>query len=814
MANIKRNRYILGFNYNHGISYCLVNQDGDIEIAIEEERYNREKNTFRFTFIGILEYFKKKGISLSQIDYLYMTWSMGNKGLKKALKKMGEAHAEEDGNNGKKLFSFNNFYDRNSSIYKKGLLDFVKLSNFLRKLRRACPVIWLPHHKAHAASAYYTSGYDFAAVLIIDGCGELETVSIWKGKDGSLEQIFKEVVPHSIGLVWMMFSVYLNLEEGKIMGLSTYGTKRYESLFYERIMHRDEDGNFRVKLPLSLFAERGYEFIRSFLSEIFNRQARKHEQPVEQFHADVAASLQSVTETFFLHYTKLAKSLTGEKNICLAGGCIQNCVANQRVIEKNIFQNVYIQPAAHDAGTAIGAALWGYFDKWRGNKKYNPDCHKLENVYLGESFDNHEIEKLLKKFKFDYSTVPIPSDIVEQISSGNVIGLFQGQAEFGPRALGNRSIIASPVHSFMKYQVNSIKKREFWRPFAPSVIENEAERYFEGCTYSPFMIVNYNVRPHTGNGLSFTHVDNTARVQTVNRTQNPYLYSLLEEIKKKTGLPIILNTSFNLQGEPIVNHPLEALRDYLISDLNGLILNKFFLRNKSNFHSQILNALNEEKSIALLNSFIQRHKDVMVVDDSDIHPHVAGLIKNTIVLLKWMGANIVSDNKKMKGIISFNFFNSSELSDEVPLLFFDGDLWWLLEPEEIKLLRNLLVDDLKRRTSGKSVYIWGTSSIGQWAKRAMTKMGFKNIYFIDSKNNNLHNIDYVSSETIPDLENPYFIIASHAYRSFMSEQLREFGFEEQKDFQYSIFKDFSMFLDSHEITMRAVEYAGKGGKGK
>lgn len=432
-------------------------------------------------------------------------------------------------------------------------------------------VIYIPHHLSHAASAYYLSGFDTANILTIDGSGEIETFSFFIGKgkkikkvwDIRLDGMFGGGKRNSIGLVYSRVTNFLNLGvqgEGKTMGLASYGEPRYD---FSKILDVKNHRTFFIN--------------RKNVEKFYGSLARStNKEPITQEHKDLAASLQKALEDSIVNLAREAYTFGGIKNFCLAGGVALNCNMNSRILSENFCESIFIQPAASDCGVALGAALEAAL--WFEDK---PVGFTMEHAYWGPEFSNEEIEGLLKEAKVSYEFhKDIEQAAATLLAQGKIIGWFQGRMELGPRALGNRSILADPTVHRMNDRVNNfVKHREPWRPLAPMVLEESGGAYFENYTQSPFMLLTFYVkREMRGRLPAITHIDGSARIQTVNERQNRRLVTLLQKFEKLRGIPMLLNTSFNDHNEPIVCTPKDALRCYFSTGLDALVLGNYLLR--------------------------------------------------------------------------------------------------------------------------------------------------------------------------------------------------------------------------------------------
>jgi carbamoyltransferase len=430
---------------------------------------------------------------------------------------------------------------------------------------RAADLHWhfVEHHIAHAASAFHASPFDRAAVLTLDGRGEQATTTYNIGKGNQIERIGQVNMPHSLGMLYEEVTDYLGFlrssDEYKVMAFASFGKPRYIDVFRE-IVRLGANGAYTLE-PLRLTERFG--------------PARIKGGPTEQRHYDIAHSLQLVLEESALSLVRWLHERTGEENLCMAGGVALNCVMNARLRDRGPFKRIWVQPAAGDAGTALGAALWVDARK-RGAETRR---FRMDHALYGPAYGDEEIEQFLRWSKLPYRRLcNVAEETAEILAQDKVIGWFQGRMEYGPRALGARSILASPIHAEMQNRLNEIKDREDFRPVAPVVLEEEAASWFAGADVSPFMLFVYDVIPEKASRIpAVRHVDGTARIQTVNRAQNPAYYDLLKAFQTRTGVPVLVNTSFNTRGEPIVCSPRDAIECFWASPLDALVIGSFLL---------------------------------------------------------------------------------------------------------------------------------------------------------------------------------------------------------------------------------------------
>ena len=593
---------ILGISCFYHDSAAALIDDGKIIAAAQEERFTRIKHDSNFPFKSIsfvLEFANKK---LSDIDYIvfyekpflkferlletYVAHSPS--GFSQFLKSMPIWLRE-------KLFQ--------KLILKNNLKTFDK--NFDEK-----KILFSEHHLSHAASAFYPSNFEKAVILTADGVGEWATTTVAIGDKNKLE-IKKEIhYPHSLGLLYSAFTYYtgfkVNSGEYKLMGLAPYGKPIYKKIIKDNLIDIKEDGSFWLDQKFFSYST-DFVMINEKFEKLFGKKRREPEKDkIEQFHMDIASSIQSVTEEIMIKLAKELKNEFGSDNLCLAGGVALNCVANGKILREKIFDKIWIQPAAGDAGGALGAALAVWYLHLDNPRKINKTyTDNMQGSYLGPSFKTTEIEKILSKLgaKFKiYDEEKLIEKTATDIANSKAIGWFQGRMEFGPRALGNRSILGDPRDPNMQKNLNlKVKFRESFRPFAPSILTEYCSEWFELNESSPYMLLVSNVDkdkilPTTKNDEKYfgieklnlkrslvpaiTHVDYSARIQTVHRETNELYHKLLSKFKEITGCPILINTSFNVRGEPIVSSPDEAFKCFMGNDLDTLVIGNCYLEKK------------------------------------------------------------------------------------------------------------------------------------------------------------------------------------------------------------------------------------------
>lgn len=575
---------ILGINAYHADASAAIFVDGIMIAAIEEERFRRIKHWAGFPELAVEFCIKEAGIPFSGIDFFAIGRDPKAKFLKKILylakNPSGSFSAVKNRlSNSRKVSSIENELSRISGL---------PVEHFTSKIKQ------VEHHRSHIASAFFASPFEEAACISIDGSGDFTTTMTAIGKGNQFTVLDSVDFPHSLGIFYTAFTQWLGFphygDEYKVMGMAPYGEAKYIDKIKD-IIHFTNDGLF--KLDLSYF-RKGTEGVISYgedhipnvqpmysekMNQIFG-QPRKKEEPLSQYHKDVAASVQAVTERTIFHLLNSLQKKTGLKNVCIAGGVAQNSVANGKIKLNTAFENMYIPSAGHDAGISMGAAL--YVQHQLSKKERMPP---ILTAYTGSRFTNDEIKIFLKEQNIKYSEYEDDQlfvIITDCLISGGVVGWFSGRAEFGPRALGGRSIIADPRRADAKELINSkIKRRESFRPFAPSILKEYVAEYFTVSDEVPFMEKVFPIREEKRKEIpAVTHVDGTGRLQTVDKNISPRYYALINAFQKKTGVPILLNTSFN-ENEPIVNSPEQALNCFLRTEMDMLVMENIVIsRNR------------------------------------------------------------------------------------------------------------------------------------------------------------------------------------------------------------------------------------------
>jgi carbamoyltransferase len=553
----------LGINYSqmHESSACLV-RDGELLFAVAEERLSRLKHDGRFPVHAIRACLDYAKIRLEQVDYVCFGWPKPHRLFCTDLRCLLS---------GKQPRSFLNVLNSTryfaSMWHQRGGMGRFTYHFGPTKAR----VRFVDHHLAHAISAYAYSGFPKATVVVLDGRGAWESTSIWYGDDGRLEHVHTVPWPNSLGLFYAEFTYFLGFEkysdEWKVMGLAPYGQPGVDLREFIRL-NRDA---YRVNAPRLLGRDANdVSGIESVLGP-----KRAPESEINSRHRDIAFAVQDECERVMLAVVARAVKQTGCRNLCLAGGVALNSKANGKILASGLVDRIFIQPAATDDGVALGAALAPYLD----NEKRLPAA-PMRHAYLGPEYSDARVEEVLRTYKLRYTKCEDPASVAaDLLEQGKILGWFQGRMEFGPRALGARSILADARDPEMKDKVNNaVKFREAWRPFAPSLLAEAASEYLETATDSPFMVLTSPVRPHKRNVIpAVTHVDGTARPQTVEQDVSPLYWRLISKFAEKTGVPVIMNTSFNLRGEPIVCSPTDAIRTFFSSGLDALLIGLFLV---------------------------------------------------------------------------------------------------------------------------------------------------------------------------------------------------------------------------------------------
>lgn len=585
---------ILGISaFYHDSAACLV-QDGRIVSAAQEERFTRRKHDFSFPMNAINYCLEDSGLTVKDLDFVTFY--------------------------DKPFLKFERILMTYLTYAPSGIRSFVKamplwikqkiwMKEFIKnELNFDGKIIFLEHHESHAASAFFPSPFEEAAFLTVDGVGEWATTSYGIGKDNRIDILEEIHFPHSLGLLYSAFTYYtgfkVNSGEYKVMGLAPYGEPRYKDLILSELMDLKDDGSFKLNMKYFNYCA-GLTMTNKKFHRLFGSPPRKPESLLTQRDMDLARSVQEVIEEAMLHMVRHIHNETGQRNLCLAGGVALNCVGNGRILREGPFENIWIQPSAGDAGGALGAALFVWYQYLENGRITDNKKDFMYGSYLGPKYENDYISNFLKKNNIIYielSDEEIPEKIADLIADQKVIGWFQGRMEFGPRALGSRSIIGDARSPKMQEIMNlKTKFRESFRPFAPSVIRERVSDFFEINKESPYMLLVAPVKREICQAMSVeeqklfgidklnivrslipavTHVDYSARIQTVDKNDNPLFYRTIAKFDKKYGCPVIINTSFNVRGEPIVCTPDDAYLCFMRTNMDYLIMGNFLIEKK------------------------------------------------------------------------------------------------------------------------------------------------------------------------------------------------------------------------------------------
>jgi carbamoyltransferase len=588
---------ILGISsYYHDSAAAIVGKNGIIAAA-QEERFTRIKHDHNFPIHAINYCLKEAGTSVEELDQIVF--------YEKPLLKFDRL-----------LETYIGFAPVGLQSFVKAMPQWLKQKLHLpREIKKNLPgkwnkpIVFTSHHESHAASAFFPSPFEEAAILTMDGVGEWDTATIAVGEGNQIELLKSMHFPDSLGLLYSAFTYFcgfrVNSGEYKLMGLAPYGTPVFKDLILDKLIDLKEDGSFSVNLEYFNYCQ-GLTMTNDKFAKLFGGPPRKSESDISEREINLASSIQAVTEEIVLRMARYARKLTQKENLCLSGGVALNCVANGKLLEQKIFKEIWIQPASGDAGGALGCALFAHF-QLMGRRRILSPKDSMNGSFLGPKFENNTIRSFLKDKQIPHLFYDSENELLEKvcqyIGEGKIIGWFQGRMEFGPRALGGRSIIGDARNSEMQSKMNlSIKFRESFRPFAPSVLEKDFPSYFELKTPSPYMLLVAPVKHEIRKELSpednremkdpnllkrvkiersslpaITHVDYSARVQTVNEERNGRYYRLIRKFKKSFQSPVLVNTSFNIRGEPIVCTPEDAYRCFVSTDMDVLVLENFVL---------------------------------------------------------------------------------------------------------------------------------------------------------------------------------------------------------------------------------------------
>jgi carbamoyltransferase len=592
---------VLGISAFYHDSAAALIEDGQLVGAAQEERFTRKKHDSGFPEKAVQFCLDRAGIKLGDVDYVAF--------YDKPFLKFERL-----------LETYLAYAPRGFTSFRMAMPLWLKEKLFQKTLLRDEMKKWQPdfdwqkrllfgeHHQSHAASAFFPSPYEEAAVLCMDGVGEWATTSLGWGQGNKLEMLREIHVPHSIGLLYSAFTYYtgfkVNSGEYKVMGLAPYGEPKFKALILDKIVDLKEDGTFRLDQSYFDYCT-GLRMTNDKFGALFGGKARKPEELLTQHHMDLAASIQAVTEEIVLRLGRSVKKETGARNICLAGGVALNCVANGKLLRENVFDNIWVQPAAGDAGGAVGAAFAAYHGFMGQPRKLNGHMDGMAGSYLGPEYSDDEIAQRLvavgaKLTRLDHARMI--GQTAQALADSKAVGWMQGRMEFGPRSLGARSILGDARSPSMQKTLNlKVKYRESFRPFAPAVLREDVGRYFDIKSDSPYMLMVAPVNEDRRRAMTeaeealfgidklnvprsdipaVTHVDYSARIQTVHKETNPAFHELLEAFKAKTGCSVLVNTSFNVRGEPIVCTPEDAWRCFMGSEIEVLVAGNCLLRKE------------------------------------------------------------------------------------------------------------------------------------------------------------------------------------------------------------------------------------------
>ncbi len=590
--------YILGISaYYHDSAACLVH-NGKIVAAAQEERFTRIKHDSSFPLHAVKYCLKSVGISMSQVNILvfYEKPFIKFERLLKTYLSFAPA-------------GLSSFFHSMPLWIKDRLFMKSEIARLIKESFGCLPeeILFNKHHRSHAASAFFPSPFEDSAVLCLDGVGEWATTTAWQASGNTLKQLWEIRFPHSLGLLYSAFTVYtgfkVNSGEYKLMGLAPYGKPVYKQLILDNLVDVKPDGTFRLNMDYFDYCT-GLSMFNTRFCRLFGGPPKKPEDQTTEREMNLARSVQDVCEDIVLKLGNSLHTETGRENLCMAGGVALNCVANGRLLREGPFKSIWIQPAAGDAGGAAGAALSVWFEHMKNQRKpQTPDM--MQGCYLGPAFNSSEIKTFLDQHAIPYAQIDdahLFDQIADELAGEKVIGWFSGRMEYGPRALGARSIIGDARSTKMQKVMNlKIKFRESFRPFAPSVLRSRLADYFELNSDTPYMLLTAQVKKErmielneqqqalTGLDLlnvarsdipAITHVDGSARIQSVHAETNPRYHAMIEAFEKKTGCGVIVNTSFNVRGEPIVCTPLDAYKCFMRTEMDSLVIENFYLKKE------------------------------------------------------------------------------------------------------------------------------------------------------------------------------------------------------------------------------------------
>ena len=597
--------YILGISSFYHDSAAAIIDKGEIIAAVQEERFSRKKNDSSFPINSIKYCLKKANISIEKVDY----FAFYEKPFLK-FERLLETYLTY-APRGFRSFSKSMPLWIKEKLFQKNLIKNEINKIFNTKIDLEDKLLFSEHHFSHASSAFYPSPFINSAILTIDGVGEWNTTTVGVGNENKIS-IYKEInFPHSIGLLYSAFTFYsgfkVNSGEYKLMGLAPYGVPKYINIIKDNIIDIADDGSFYLNMKYFSYCT-DLRMINKKFTDLFKNKERLPEENITQFHMDIAASIQKIIEEIVIKLAFNIKKETKQKNLCMSGGVALNCVSNGLLVKKNIFEKIWIQPASGDAGGALGCALGIYYQMLNKKRLINKKLDSMKGAYLGPSYNENEIKISLDKLGANYNYLlkeKIIKTTSKELADGKIIGWMNGRMEFGPRSLGARSILADPRKKDMQKKLNlKIKFRESFRPFAPSILRNHLNEYFDLDIDSPYMLLIAQIKKDKQKKMSkdeeklfgidklnitrsnipgVTHVDYTGRIQTVHKETNIDFFNLISSFNNLTKCPLLINTSFNVRGEPIVCSPEDAYKCFMSTEMDILIIDNYILyKNKQN----------------------------------------------------------------------------------------------------------------------------------------------------------------------------------------------------------------------------------------
>ncbi len=597
--------YILGISSFYHDSAAAIIDEGEIIAAVQEERFSRKKNDSSFPINSIKYCLKEANISIEQVSY-FVFYEKPFLKFERLLETY-LAYAPK----GFKSFSKSMPLWIKEKLFQKNLIKKEINKIFNTKIDLEEKLLFCEHHFSHASSAFYPSPFRNSAILTLDGVGEWNTTTVGVGNENKIS-IYKEInFPHSIGLLYSAFTFFcgfkVNSGEYKLMGLAPYGIPKYINIIKDNIIDIADDGSFYLNMKYFSYCT-DLRMINRKFTNLFKNKERLPEDNITQFHMDIAASIQKVIDEIVTKLALNIKKETKQKNLCMSGGVALNCVSNGLLVKKNIFENIWIQPASGDAGGALGCALGVYYQMLNKKRLINEKLDSMRGAYLGPSYSENEIKISLDKLGANYNYLPKEKIITitsKELTDGKIVGWMNGRMEFGPRSLGARSILADPRIKDMQKKLNlKIKFRESFRPFAPSILRNHLDEYFDLDIDSPYMLLIANIKKDKQMKMSkeeeklfgidklnitrskipgVTHVDYTGRIQTVHKETNIDFFNLISSFNNLTKCPLLINTSFNVRGEPIVCTPGDAFKCFMGTEMDILVIDNFILyKNKQN----------------------------------------------------------------------------------------------------------------------------------------------------------------------------------------------------------------------------------------